>query len=163
MVERNEVNLVVGCFRFKHASVDHADAFELTGEKKYLDIAEKSLEFLSQIPFEKNHYSPIGQNGWFFRNRKRSYFDQQPEDTASMVETKVAAYRISGKKSYLDDALKAFHWFLGKNHLGQMVYDESTGGCYDGVGQYALNLNQGAESTVSYLLARLTLEDVKIP
>jgi hypothetical protein len=51
----------------------------------------------------------------------------------------------------------AFDWFLGNNMLGQVVYDHTTGGCYDGVGEKEINLNQGAESTVSYLLARLAV------
>jgi len=134
-------------------------AYQMTKKKKYLDIAKESLDFLSWITFEKKHYIPIGQNGWYFRHKKRSYFDQQPEDAASMVETKVVAYQVTGDKKHLNDAYTAFRWFLGKNHLGQMVYDENTGGCYDGVGQYAINLNQGAESTISYLLARLALEN----
>ncbi|MBI2033825.1 MAG: glycosyltransferase [Candidatus Liptonbacteria bacterium] len=134
-------------------------AYDLTKNKKYLEVAEKSLEFLSQITFESNHYTPIGQNGWYFRNKKRSFFDQQPEDTASMVQTKAVAYQVTGREKHLEDAFRAFQWFLGKNHLGQMVYDEVTGGCYDGVGKSALNLNQGAESTISYLLARLALEE----
>ena len=136
-------------------------AYKLLGQKRYLNAAQKSLAFLSRITFERDFYSPIGQNGWFFRNKKRAYFDQQPEDTASMVETKVAAYKATGEKRHLKDAYRAFNWFLGKNHLNQMVYDEVTGGCYDGVGQYAINLNQGAESTISYLLARLALEEVR--
>ncbi|MBI5079473.1 glycosyltransferase [Candidatus Wolfebacteria bacterium] len=135
-------------------------AYDFTNDKKYLKVAEKTLNFLSKITFLRNYYAPIGQNGWYFRNKQRSYFDQQPEDAASMAETKVAAYKITKDKKYLEDAFRAFQWFLGKNNLNQMVYDEATGGCHDGVGQYAMNLNQGAESTISYLLARLTLESV---
>ncbi|PIR89589.1 MAG: hypothetical protein COU07_01685 [Candidatus Harrisonbacteria bacterium CG10_big_fil_rev_8_21_14_0_10_40_38] len=134
-------------------------AFDVTGNKKYLDIAEKSLEFLSNVTFEKDHYSPIGAAGWYSRDKKRSYYDQQPEDTASMVETKLVAYGVTHKKKYLDDALTAFHWFLGKNHLRQVIYDEATGGCYDGVAERDINLNQGAESTACYLLARLALNE----
>lgn len=136
-------------------------AYDLTKNQEYLDVAKKTLNFLKQITFEKDHYMPIGQNGWYFRNKKRAYFDQQPEETSTMVETKVVAYKTTGDKQYLKDAYRVMNWFLGKNHLGQMVYDEATGGCYDGVGQYAINLNQGAESTISYLLARLALEEVK--
>jgi glycosyltransferase involved in cell wall biosynthesis len=136
-------------------------AYELVGNPKYLEVANRTLDFLGQITYEKNHYSPIGQNGWYMRDSQRSYYDQQPEDTASMVETKVVAYKITKDKRHLDDAFTAFQWFLGKNHLGQMVYDEVTGGCYDGVGQHAINLNQGAESTISYLMARLVIDEVK--
>ncbi|MBI3588937.1 MAG: glycosyltransferase [Candidatus Liptonbacteria bacterium] len=136
-------------------------AYDLIKNPEYLEVAKKTLNFLKSITFEKDHYSPIGQNGWYFRNKKRAYFDQQPEETSTMVETKVVAYQVTGDKQYLKDAYRVMNWFLGKNHLGQMVYDEATGGCYDGVGQYAINLNQGAESTISYLLARLALEEIK--
>ncbi len=136
-------------------------AYDLTKNQEYLDVAKKTLDFLKSITFEKDHYMPVGQNGWYFRNKKRAYFDQQPEETSTMVETNVVAYKATENKQYLKDAYRVFNWFLGKNHLNQMVYDEATGGCYDGVGQYAINLNQGAESTISYLLARLALEEVK--
>ncbi len=135
-------------------------AYDLTKNSEYLNAAKKTLEFLRQITFEKGNFMPIGQNGWYFRNKKRAYFDQQPEETATMAETLFVAYQITKEPQYLKDAYRVFNWFLGKNHLGQMVYDETTGGCYDGVGQYAINLNQGAESTISYLLARLALEQI---
>ena len=51
-----------------------------------------------------------------------------------------------------------FSWFLGNNHLNQIIYNPCTGGCYDGLEEDYINLNQGAESTVSYLMARLTVE-----
>lgn len=137
-------------------------AYKITGNKEYLRIAEKSLAFLIKITFEKKDYfSPIGQDGWFYRNGKRSYYDQQPEDTSSAVEALAAAYKVTGKKDYLEKAKLAYEWFLGKNHLNQMVYDEATGGCYDGLGRYSLNFNQGAESTLSYYLARLTIEEAE--
>ncbi len=137
-------------------------AYDLLKNKKYLDIAQSSLEFLDSVTFGSDYYSPIGQKGWYVRHKERSYFDQQPEDTATMVQTKIAAYKITKNKKHLQDALKAFQWFLGKNHLGLMVYDEVTGGCHDGLGQYDLNLNEGAESTVCYLMARLSFEDKQI-
>jgi glycosyltransferase involved in cell wall biosynthesis len=136
-------------------------AYKITNNKKYQQVAEKSLKFLANITFEtKNYFTPIGQDGWYFRNGKRAYFDQQPEDTASAVEALVTAYQITKEKSYYNKANLAFAWFLGVNHLKQMVYDEATGGCYDGLGKYSLNFNQGAESTISYLLARLAMADI---
>ena len=133
-------------------------AYEISEEKLFLDVAEKTLAFLSCITFEKNHYAPIGQNGWYFRNKKRAYFDQQPEDASSMTETKITAHRITKNQKHLEDAFKSLKWFLGENHLNQMVYNENTGGCHDGLGEHGLNLNQGAESTISYLMARLAFE-----
>ncbi len=133
-------------------------AYLATKKKSYLQVAEKTLSFLIDITFEKGYFSPIGQNGWYLRSGKRAYFDQQPEDASSMVQTLAVAWHTTGKTKYRKLALDTFQWFLGKNHLNQMVYDEITGGCYDGLGQHTLNLNQGAESTISYLLARLAIE-----
>ncbi|MFH1427358.1 MAG: glycosyltransferase [Patescibacteria group bacterium] len=136
-------------------------AYKVTKNKEYLQIAEATLRFIVGITFEKGDYfSPIGQNGWYFRDSKRAYFDQQPEDTASAVEALVTAYQITKKKMYAKQAKFAYEWFLGKNHLSQMVYDEVSGGCYDGLGKYSLNFNQGAESTISYLLARLAMDKI---
>lgn len=136
-------------------------AYLATGNAAYLEVAEQSLQFLLRVTFEKEYFSPIGQNGWYIKDGKRAYFDQQPEDASSTVQTLLVAYQATKKKIYEKRALEAFQWFLGKNHLRQMVYDETTGGCHDGVGQNTLNLNQGAESTISYLLARLALEDLQ--
>lgn len=133
-------------------------AYTVTNNKEYKDIAEQSLQFLSSITFTKGYFSPIGQDGWYFRNGKRAWFDQQPEDTASAVEALIVAHQVTKKKLYKKQAQIVFDWFLGKNHLNQMIYDEATGGCYDGLGKYSLNFNQGAESTISYLLARLAVE-----
>ena len=136
-------------------------AYRITRKKEYKEVAEKSIKFLMATTFEnKEYFSPIGQDGWYFRDGKRSYYDQQPEDAASAVEALAAAYLTTKKKIYADSAKLAFRWFLGKNHLNQMVYDEATGGCYDGLGKYSLNFNQGAESTISYLLARLAINKV---
>jgi hypothetical protein len=136
-------------------------AYKITENPVYLDVAERSLQFLNSITFEGNGYfSPIGQDGWYFRGAKRAYFDQQPEDASSAVEALVLAYQITDNNDYKEKAQIAFQWFLGKNHLNQMVYDENTGGCYDGLGRYSLNFNQGAESTLSYFLARLAIEKI---
>ena len=67
-------------------------------------------------------------------------------------------YDVFQDKAYLDKMDNAFDWFLGKNHLQQIIYNPCTGGCYDGLEEYHVNLNQGAESTVSYLMSRLTVE-----
>lgn len=134
-------------------------AYHLLKKKKYLKIAQASLKFLDSLTFGPKYYAPIGQKGWFFKDKNRAYFDQQPEDVATMVQTKILAWEVTSNKKHLADALKAFQWFLGKNYLGLMVYDELTGGCHDGLGQYELNLNQGAESTICYLMARLAFQD----
>jgi glycosyltransferase involved in cell wall biosynthesis len=136
-------------------------AYNLTKNPEYLEIAEKSLRFLTNIVFFKEELSPIGQNGWYNRNGVRSFFDQQPIDASSMVQTYLTAYAITKNEDYYNNAVLAFNWFLGKNHLKQMIYNDVTGGCHDGLSKSSINLNQGAESTIEYLISRLMLEEIK--
>lgn len=129
-----------------------------TENKEYLEIGLKSLDFLIQQTFLKGVYAPIGQDGWHHKMGERRYFDQQPEDTSAMACTLATAYALTGKENYRRLMHEAFNWFLGDNSLKQVVYDRVTGGCYDGLGEGQINLNQGAESTTSYLLARLAIQ-----
>ena len=129
-----------------------------TGDEKYLQIALESLDFLNSVSFKDGILMPIGQNGWYRKGEERALYDQQPIDAGSMVQALVTAYNITKNKRYKDLALKSFNWFLGKNVLNQTIYDDYTGGCYDGLGKECININQGAESTVSYLLARLSID-----
>ncbi|MFA5355931.1 MAG: glycosyltransferase [Candidatus Omnitrophota bacterium] len=134
---------------------------ERTGNSEYLDIGIKTLDFLISKTFIGGIYMPIGQDGWHHKIGERRYFDQQPEDVSAMVCALATAYSITGKEHYKKLMHEAFNWFLGDNSLKQVVYDRSTGGCYDGVGSGHINLNQGAESTTSYLIARLAIMGVK--
>ncbi|KKN34889.1 hypothetical protein LCGC14_0789050 [marine sediment metagenome] len=74
-----------------------------------------------------------------------------------MVQTLIVAYETIDDNKYRKFAIDTFYWFLGKNSLNQEVYNDLTGGCHDGFGEHSLNMNQGAESTISYLLARLSI------
>lgn len=132
--------------------------YEISGSKEALEIGKKTLDFLLQQTFINGIYVPIGQNGWYAQGGERAYFDQQPEEVSAMIQTLKWAYRQTGDKKYRRQMSKVFYWFLGGNLLGQFVYDSVTGGSYDGLGEKRVNLNQGAESTISYLLARLTME-----
>ena len=135
-------------------------AYQATQESEYLEIASQSLDFLISKTFNKETFVPIGQKGWYAKDKERAYFDQQPIEAGYTVQTLIEAYKLTQNEKYRDDALNAFKWFLGNNMLEQTIYNESTGGCHDGLGESAINLNQGAEATISYLLARLTLMDV---
>lgn len=135
-------------------------AYLATGDKSYLHIAQESLSFLISKTFNKSMFTPIGQRGWYVKGSERAYFDQQPIDAAYTVQTLLLAYKITGAKRYRKLALNSFLWFLGKNSLKQVIYNERSGGCHDGVGENSINLNQGAEATLSYLIARLSLAEL---
>ncbi len=135
-------------------------AYDVTKNNIYSDIASKSLNFLISQTFDKDIFIPIGQKGWYFKDKERSYFDQQPIEAGDTVHTLITAYKITKNERYKQCAYNAFQWFLGKNILQQTVYNDRTGGCHDGLGENAINLNQGAEATTSYLIARFSLMDV---
>jgi glycosyltransferase involved in cell wall biosynthesis len=136
-------------------------AYKMTGNHKYLKIAKESFDFLCSLTFVEGNLMPIGQNGWFSYKGKRAFFDQQPIDASSTTRTCLVAHNILKDKKYADLGLSAFNWFLGKNSLNQFIYDSSTGGCYDGLSPSCVNINQGAESTLSYLMSRLCLEELR--
>ena len=131
--------------------------YQATGDERYLMIGKKTLDFLIKESFVNGICMPIGQDGWRHHKGKRYFFDQQPEEVKSLVYALSVAHEVTGDEEYYRLMYRAFYWFLGDNSLNQVVYDRTTGGCYDGVGRRGINLNQGAESTISYLLARLAL------
>ncbi len=135
-------------------------AYELTKEQKYLDTATESLDFLIENTFNKDIFIPIGQKGWYEKGKERAYFDQQPIEAGYTVQTLITAYKITKNEKYKQYASNAFQWFLGKNMLQQTIYNDQTGGCHDGLGENSINLNQGAESTISYLIARLSIMEL---
>ena len=135
-------------------------AYLATGKRNYLDIGLESLDFLIFKTIEKGMFVPIGQKGWYFKDEKKADYDQQPIEASYMIQSLILAYKITRDEKYRNYTMQTFQWFTGKNTLNQVIYDPSTGGCYDGIGKNAINLNQGAESTISYLMARLFLMDL---
>ncbi|MCX6798850.1 MAG: glycosyltransferase [Candidatus Diapherotrites archaeon] len=135
-------------------------AFESTKERRFLDAAEQSFRFLEEKTVEGEIFIPVGQNGWLPKGGAKALFDQQPIEASSMVEAAVAAFKANGKERYKKTALTAFEWFFGRNSLGAKLYDETNGGCFDGLTETEVNLNQGAESTIAYLSARLSVEEL---
>jgi len=116
------------------------------------------LDWLLHIQTDDSgHLIPIGNRGWYKRNGKRMRFDQQPIDAGSMVEACVEAYFATGETKWAQEAIHCFEWFLGRNDLQTPVYDYTTGGCRDGVQSNGVNQNQGAESTIAWLLALITI------
>jgi glycosyltransferase involved in cell wall biosynthesis len=124
----------------------------------YTDKGIKSLQFLIEKTFTADMYMPIGHTKWYEQNGKRSQFDQQPEDPTSMILVLSRAYETTKNDTYKNLAKKCFSWFLGNNSLQKPLYDDKTGGCFDGLHPDRVNLNQGAESLVSYLMASYTIE-----
>jgi len=132
-------------------------AYQVLGKEDYLNAAIRSLGFLNEMTHIDGLHQPIGCNGWYVRGSERAWFDQQPVDPMSSVMANLAAYDITSDRKYLEYARTAFDWFFEQNSLGEPLYDPVTGGCCDGLTPSGPNSNQGAESTVSCLLAQLAM------
>lgn len=135
-------------------------AYESTGVKDFLTVARGSLNFLTDVQMDEM-FVPIGNKGWYRKEGNKPLYDQQPIEAACMIEAISSALRITEDKKYVRLANILFNWFLGKNLKGVALYDPTTGGCFDGITPEGANLNQGAEATISYLLARLEMEKMR--
>jgi len=119
-----------------------------------LERGLNALRWLSEVQTSENgHFRPIGSNGFYPRGGPRALFDQQPIEAQAMVSACLEAYRVTSDAFWEEQAHRAFDWFLGWNDLGLELYSASTGGCRDALHVDRVNGNEGAESTLAFLLA----------
>jgi glycosyltransferase involved in cell wall biosynthesis len=123
-----------------------------------IDMGLRSLEWLLTIQTEKGHFVPIGNKGWYEKGGPKARFDQQPVEANAMIEACVEAFNIIRDKTWIDNAVMCFNWFLGHNDLNMPLYDPKTGGCRDGLMADGINQNEGAESCLAWLLSVMTLQ-----
>jgi len=125
-----------------------------TGRPEVLERGLHALRWLNQLQIsEKGHFRPIGSNGFYRRGGPRADFDQQPIEAQAMVSACLEAYRATSDLWWYEQAQRAFDWFIGWNDLGLELYSPESGGCGDGLHVDRVNGNQGAESTLAFLLS----------
>ena len=125
-----------------------------TGNERMRDTGLNSLRWLMDHQRgERGCFRPIGSNGFWHRGGQPAEFDQQPIEAAAAVSACIEALNASGDEYWRGEAQRAFDWFLGSNDLNEVLYDFSTGGCRDGLHANRANQNEGAESTLSFLMA----------
>ena len=134
-------------------------------DDRMISAGLESLEWLSTIQHcEINrHFTPIGSQGFYRQDGEKARFDQQPIEVAGAVSASLQAYRVTGDDRWRNEAWSAFRWFLGDNDLQLPIYDSITGGCRDGLHPDRANENQGAESTLSFLMALLEMRSLTEP
>jgi len=121
------------------------------------------LEWLARVQSDpQGRFAPVGSNGFFTRGGSMARFDQQPVDACATVSACLDAGAASGESKWRERALEAFSWFLGRNQVGLPLYDSHTGGCRDGLHAGSVNQNQGAESTLSFLLALVEMDKSRV-
>ena len=125
-----------------------------SGNARALAVGLQSLSWLVKVQTApQGHFRAIGSNGFYRKGGTPARFDQQPLEANATVSACLEAYRVTQDAAWLTEARSAFEWFLGRNDLGQELYDPATGGCNDGLQEDRVNRNQGAESTLAFLLA----------
>ncbi len=134
-------------------------------DDRMISAGLESLDWLATVQrCEINrHFVPIGSQGFYRQDGEKARFDQQPIEAAGAVSAYLQAYRVTGDGRWRGEAWSAFNWFLGDNDLQLPLYDSVTGGCRDGLHPDRANENQGAESTLSFLMALLEMRALQAP
>jgi len=133
-----------------------------TSRPEVSDVGLRALRWLNEVQIsEKGHYRPIGSNGFYQRGGARAHFDQQPIEAQAMVSACLEAFRTTGDAWWYEQAQRAFDWFIGWNDLGLELYSPDSGGCRDGLHVDRVNGNQGAESTLAFLLSLVEMRQAQ--
>jgi hypothetical protein len=130
---------------------------EITGDERVKQIALTTMGFLDKLTLSNGYLSPVGNDGWYYRGGKFPTYDQQAIETMAMVLMHFQAYQIFRKPEHIEKMFLCYKWFLGENTLRAPLYDHETKGCCDGLLPTGINRNQGAESTLAYLISHLTV------
>lgn len=129
-----------------------------------VDRGQRALRWLCELQTSKSgHFRFIGTQGWHSRGQESpARYDQQPIEAFSLVDACIEAYHVTREPYWVEQAKKAFYWFLGENDLRTPLYDFTTGGCRDGLHSDSANENQGAESTLAWLMSLLLMHDLQV-
>lgn len=133
-------------------------AYLSTNHHHYKKIAINSFEFLLKQTFYNHQIKVISNQGWKINGEVSKTFGEQPIEIAYTIIALATFNTYHPNKNYQEKINEAYNWFLGENHLNQIIYNPATGGCFDGLEETNVNLNQGAESTICYLMSRLIIE-----
>ncbi len=132
--------------------------------QRMIEAGMDSLKWLvaEQHRGDAEIFVPIGSNGFFIEGSEKARFDQQPVEACATVSACLEVYGLTEESFWLEEAQRVFRWFLGKNDLRVPLYDAETGGCRDGLHPDRINENQGAESTLSFMMALLEMQQAKV-
>jgi glycosyltransferase involved in cell wall biosynthesis len=135
-----------------------------SNNKRMISAGIESLQWLvaAQHRGDEEIFVPIGSSGFFAEGKEKARFDQQPVEACATISACLEVYRLTQDEHWREEAHRVFRWFLGKNDLQMPLYDAVTGGCRDGLHPDRVNENQGAESTLSFLMALLEMQGAKV-
>ena len=149
---------------YDNAVIPHALMVSGTdlGDLPMVESGLRTLEWLYEIQIDNDMFVPIGNKEWYHRGETAARYDQQPLEAAGMVAACIEAFNLTGLQVWEDRAMIALDWFLGRNDAHTPMYDYASGGCHDGLQSKGVNQNEGAESTIAWLSALLTVMRYRI-
>lgn len=133
-------------------------AYRISGIKQFKTVALESFDYLCSILFQPEYFRVISNQTWYESGKTSATEGEQPIDVAYTIIALSEFYVCFGNNDYLTRMTRAFEWYLGRNQLNQIVYNPISGGCLDGIEAKQVNINQGAEATTTYLMARNRIE-----
>lgn len=133
-------------------------SYLVTGKMKYKKIALTTFDFLLSHYFMKGQLKVVSNRSWFKKENERTFYGEQPIEVATTIITLDLFSEVTRNRKYKDQLKLAFIWFLGNNHLQQIMYNPENGASYDGLEDKCININQGAESALCFFKARLIME-----
>ena len=133
-------------------------SYLITKDERFKNIAEISFDFLLAHYFMKGQIKVITNRGWFKKKNERIFYGEQPMEVVTTIIALDLFYEVTGKNKYKDQLELAFTWFLGNNHLKQIMYNTENGASYDGLEDTQININQGAESALCFFKAQIIME-----
>ena len=137
-------------------------AYEVTKREEYLDVACRTMRFLSEKTVVDDSLCLVGNHGWYLMGSEEPpLYDQQPIDASAMIEADLAGFDATSDPAHLRRAWLGLEWFFGRNCQGAPLYDPQTGGCFDGLTEHGVNRNCGAESTICLLLSQLSVLEAR--
>ncbi len=135
-----------------------------SNNQRMIEVGMDSLKWLvaEQHRDSREIFVPIGSSGFFIEGNEKARFDQQPVEACATISACLEVYKLTDESQWLEEAYRVFGWFLGNNDLHAPLYDPTTGGCRDGLHPDRVNENQGAESTLSFLMALLEMQGANV-
>jgi len=132
-------------------------------DQSMIDMAIRVLDWLITVQTGSDgQFSPVGNNGWFPHGGTKARFDQQPIEATVMIDACLEAARATGESRWVDQAHRCLNWFLGDNDVRVPLFDPTTGGCSDGLHPEGASDNQGAESTLAWLMSALAIYEHRL-
>ncbi|MFB3925014.1 MAG: hypothetical protein ACE14T_03085 [Syntrophales bacterium] len=148
------------CLTYSNGKIPQALllAGHILSREDMMSAGLRALDWLMKIQTAPSgHFAPVGNKGWFPYAGRKADFDQQPVEAMAMTGACLDAYQFTGDEKWIKRARFCFEWFLGRNALNTPLYDRQTGACFDGLQPNGPNRNQGAESTLSWIISLLRM------